>query len=393
MNKFNKELVSLYKKKQNNKIYEWSIELLYENDLFYSFVKHGVLNGKQIEHKKEVIPKAKRNVFQQYELESKRKISDKIEKEGYTLNLNSILINEENKNVGNTENILIRPMLAQTFDKSKYELNKKCKKITFPCYGQPKFDGIRCIMYNKNDKITMESRKGTQFYNFNNLKEEFKNTLLKEENVVFDGELYSFNIVFEKLNGLVRLKKPKEHQICEINSIEYYIYDIIDLTDLNATYEKRKQKIEKISKKYNFNLIKFCPTINIESYEDVDEYHNNFVNNGFEGLILRNKNGNYEINKRSYDLQKYKKFMDEEFTIVSYTQGSGDEKGLIIFICETKDKKKFNVRPRGTRDYRRQLYNNGNNLINKKLTVIFQEYSNDGIPRFPVGKGIRIDKN
>ena len=386
-----KGIITLYKKKQNNKIYQWSVELLYENELFYCLVKHGEINGKQVEHKKEIVPKANRDIFQQYELESKRKINDKTMKEGYTSDLNSIIDNQGKEE--KSSNVLIRPMLAQTFDKSKYELNKKCKKITFPCYVQPKIDGIRCIMYNKNNKIVMESRKGTEFYNFNRLKEEFQNTLFKEENIIFDGELYNFNIVFEKLNGLVRLKKPKEEQITQINSIEYYIYDIIDLNDLNATFDKRKQKLEKISKKYNFDLIKFCPTLNIEKYENVDECHNNYVKNGFEGLILRNKNGKYEINKRSYDLQKYKKFIDEEFTIVNYTQGSGDEKGLIIFICETKDKKKFNVRPRGTRDYRREMYKNGKNLIHKKLTVIFQEYSNDGIPRFPVGKGIRIDKN
>ena len=37
----------------------------------------------------------------------------------------------------------------------------------------------------------------------------------------------------------------------------------------------------------------------------------------------------------------------------------------------------------------RELYDNGNKYIGSLLTVIFQEYTNDGIPRFPVGKGIR----
>ena len=52
----------------------------------------------------------------------------------------------------------------------------------------------------------------------------------------------------------------------------------------------------------------------------------------------------------------------------------------------------FNVRPRGSHDYRRELFQNGDSLIGQKLTVIFQEYSADGIPRFPVGKAIRYDK-
>ena len=84
--------------------------------------------------------------------------------------------------------------------------------------------------------------------------------------------------------------------------------------------------------------------------------------------------------------------MDEEFTIIDFTEGEGDEKGLIIFICETPDKKEFSVRPRGTREEREKLFLEGDYLIGQKLTVIFQEYSSDNIPRFPVGKSIRHDK-
>ena len=110
---------------------------------------------------------------------------------------------------------------------------------------------------------------------------------------------------------------------------------------------------------------------------------------GFEGLILRNCNGIYEVNKRSYDLQKYKHFIDEEFDIIDFTEGTGDEKGLIIFICETKSGKTFSVRPKGNHEYRKELFDNGDYLIGKKLTVMFQEYSGEGVPRFPVGITIR----
>ena len=61
------------------------------------------------------------------------------------------------------------------------------------------------------------------------------------------------------------------------------------------------------------------------------------------------------------------------------------------FKCITKNNKEFNVRPKGTREYRRDLFLKGDELIGSKLTVIFQEYSSEGIPRFPVGKSIRVD--
>ncbi|MBI96602.1 hypothetical protein CL656_05600 [bacterium] len=378
---------TLYKLKENGKIYLWSIEFIEIDNKFYTSVKHGQKDGKMIEHIKEIIPKAKRTPEEQFDIIASRKWNDKVDKEGYSTNEDIDSDDDDNE-------IMIRPMLAQTFDKNKYEGNKKCKKITFPCWGQPKFDGIRCLMYEKNGNAIMESRKGTQFYNFDDLREEFLSTIANEKNCIFDGELYTNNMSFEKLNGLVRLKKPKENQIDNINQIEYYIYDIIIKDNLDASYDERKKVIDKIYKKYeeHFNLIKFCPSIILKNINGIDKLHEFFVNDGFEGLILRNKKGKYEINKRSYDLQKYKQFMDEEFLIIDYTEGKGDEKGLIIFTCMTEKQKEFNVRPAGTREYRRELFENGDDCIGRNLTVMFQEYSSDGVPRFPVGKDIRYDK-
>ena len=81
-------------------------------------------------------------------------------------------------------------------------------------------------------------------------------------------------------------------------------------------------------------------------------------------VLFYEKNGKYEINKRSYDLQKFKLFVDEEFTIIDYCEGTGDEKGLIIFKCITNNGKEFSVRP-GTREYRNELFAKGHTLIEK----------------------------
>jgi ATP-dependent DNA ligase len=356
-------------------------------DKYYLITSHGQLNGKQVIHKREVIAKSNRTIIQQCNLEASKKWNDKKLKEGYSENMNDYNSQNENQN----EHLLIRPMLAQPFDISKYNSNRKCKKIDFPCFGQPKYDGIRCLMYKKNNEMIMESRKGTPFLNFDVLRKEFNETLGSYENYVFDGELYSYDFPFEKINGLVRLKKPSEQQNNEINQLKYIIYDIIIKNDLNKTFEERNIILNTIKNNNHYINIEFCDSVQIESLEKIDIIHNNYVNDGFEGLILRNNNGVYEINKRSYDLQKYKKTMDDEFEIIDYFEGQGVEKGLILFTCITKEGNSFNVRPRGTHEYRHHLFLNGDSCIGKKLTVIFQEYSSDNIPRFPVGKSIRYD--
>ena len=73
----------------------------------------------------------------------------------------------------------------------------------------------------------------------------------------------------------------------------------------------------------------------------------------------------------------------------------GDSVHHINYVdCETlavftKEEKKFTVRPRGTMESRRKLFDNGNKYVGKMLTVIYQELTEEGKPRFPVGKDIR----
>ena len=61
----------------------------------------------------------------------------------------------------------------------------------------------------------------------------------------------------------------------------------------------------------------------------------------------------------------------------------------MIWIC--KKDKEFRVRPRGTIEQRKEWFKNGKKYIGKMLTVIYQELSEQNVPRFPVGKAIRED--
>ena len=88
-------------------------------------------------------------------------------------------------------------------------------------------------------------------------------------------------------------------------------------------------------------------------------------------------------------MQKYKEFHEEEYPIVGFDQGDGRDKGTVIWKCQTKEGRVFSVRPRGTHEYRNDLFKNGKLYVGKQLTVIFQELSELNVPRFPVGKAIR----
>ena len=378
----------LYIYNNNNKIYQWNIEIVPNEDYYTIVTSHGEKDGKMVVHKKDIKEgKVKRSVLEQTIQEAKKKWENKKEKELYIEKIPS--------QCAKSKSIIVRPMLANTFSFDLYKEGKsRAFKIEFPAYVQRKYDGIRCVSYMKNGEVVIESRKGIPFQNFLKLKAELEGLFSHmPPNFYFDGELYTDKLEFEVISGLIRLheNKIKPSDIELIDKIEYHIYDFYDANQSELPYHVRHDNLQSFLKanSKSISLCKEVDTILVNKLEDVKTYHDRFVQEGYEGIMVRDKNGTYETNKRSKYLQKFKEFMEDEFLIIGFHEGTGDEKGAIIWDCKTKDDKPFAVRPKGTFETRQKLFTEGNKYIGKNITVIFQEYSAEGIPRFPVGKGIR----
>jgi DNA ligase-1 len=202
--------------------------------------------------------------------------------------------------------------------------------------------------------------------------------------IVLDGELYSDTLTFQEIVGLVKretLKKGDEEKQLQI---KFHIYDIIN----GMTYEERYANLQMLFKRHKFKYLELVRTDQCESEEKMKEMHAQYVAEGYEGIMLRNKSGLYK-NARSADLQKYKEFFDDEYEVVGYKEGEGVEEGCVLWVCKTPEGKTFNCRPRGTREDRAEMYLNGDKYVGKKLTVRFQELTDDKVPRFPVGIAFR----
>ncbi len=287
----------------------------------------------------------------------------------------------ESKNNNNQQpkKISIRkyyPMLA-------YQYNLKKSEIKFPCYVQPKLDGVRCVVVGNK----LYSRNGNRFPELPHIEEELK--LKNLDNLILDGELYTDDINFEKIVGLVKKGKKSEEDI--INTLKIYlnIFDYIDKNNLQ--FEQRLKNLNNFfEKNKNMKYIKQVKTEECQQEKNIEEFLEKYTKEKYEGLIIRNKSGLYEENTRSIHLQKLKKFIDEEFEIIDYTTPNiGKEVGCVIWICKTKEGKKFNVRPSGNYKERKNLYRNAKKYIGKMLTVRYQELTNGKVPRFPVGVAIR----
>jgi DNA ligase-1 len=69
--------------------------------------------------------------------------------------------------------------------------------------------------------------------------------------------------------------------------------------------------------------------------------------------------------------------------------GKGD---IAVFECQAGDKT-FGVMMKATNEDKQEMLEHIQDYYGKWLTVKYQELSKDGIPRFPVGVGFRIELN
>jgi DNA ligase-1 len=243
----------------------------------------------------------------------------------------------------------ILPMLAHKWeDRQKY--------ITEPFYVQPKIDGVRLLVSNKG----CFSRTGKPVKGVEHLAEGLK------DGEYLDGECYTPNKSFEEITSMFKMN-PKE--------LEFHVFDYFDTNRPNLTFEERKERIT-------------VDTFHVKKTTDVQRYHDMFVSQGHEGIMIREASSIYEIGKRSSYLLKYKAFQTEEFPIVDVREGTGREKGTAIWVCRAGEHA-FSAKPEGTLEVRRRFLEEKEKYIGKQLTVRFQNLTTLGVPRFPVGVAIR----
>jgi DNA ligase-1 len=266
-------------------------------------------------------------------------------------------------------------MLAQDY-------NKRGKDIVFPCYAQRKLDGVRCVaiagkgLYSRNGK-PMSAHLTTIRAEVDSL----------PPGTILDGELYAdkTHLSFQEIVGLAKKATLKKGDIEKLPHLYLCVYDVV----MDGSNKDRKKWLDALFASRTFSYIKQLPTAVCNSADDAKYLHSVYVGEGYEGLILRNVKGLYKVGHRSKDLQKYKEFLDEEFPIVGFKEGDGLEKGCVIWTCRTADGAEFDCRPRGTREERCVLFRSGASYIGKPLSVRFQEWTDDKVPRFPVGIAIR----
>lgn len=282
-------------------------------------------------------------------------------------------------------------MLAKQADKVATSVFDKIKYW----WGSRKLDGVRCSFYYKDGVVRTASR-GGEHYDYstsfmrNNPKliEFFEN----HPDIVLDGELYKHGKSLQQISGAARLEKTAEG----MDWLEYYIYDVMDST---KTFEERLEIIHdiEIELSLGFNPEKswekgelpfqIVPQEKVSGWTNIQKLHDKYVNEGFEGVVIRDPSKVYNFGGRTNAMIKVKMYKDSEFKIVGFSEGLRPED--MVFVCETELGIKFEAKPMGPRELKYEYLNRMDEIIGKMATVKYFYLSDEGVPLQPVLKCIR----
>lgn len=299
----------------------------------------------------------------------------------------------------------VLPMLAKVL-----EDNKPFEKYGM-FIGQYKINGLRCIigaksnpmdMFN-NISLTYHSRTGEDWTSkmswmdeiiIQRLDKDLIDAMI-EEGVCLDGELYLPGYSVNDINSFVKNTNLKQHYL-----LQYWCYDLC-YENMTATHRMQfkskwcskaywiniKTKEEHLNNKNPFVLLS---NYFISNYDEAITARNNYIDLGFEGLIIRNPNSEYQFGKRNQAMFKFKKIDDGKFVIVDI-KSEHKRKDLPLFVLRNDiNEELFECSINKPQDVQREILINKEKYVGKYMFVEYRERS--GVAQVPFhARGINIE--
>ena len=216
----------------------------------------------------------------------------------------------------------IRPMLADRVQSEKDVIKKMPEQFV----AEYKLDGERVQIHMQSDKIVLFSRRLeniTQYYP--DIVERIGKTLNVNEGV-FEAEIVPINentgefLPFQEL-----MHRRRKHKLDEavlqypitVNFFDVLYYDKKDC--LNLEYAERRKILEQIVHEDNFS--KLVPMLFVKNENEIEDFLENSINAGCEGLMLKAPSAPYRAGMRGSNWLKLKR---------EYRNELGDSLDLIV---------------------------------------------------------------
>ena len=259
-------------------------------------------------------------------------------------------------------------------------------KIRYPCAVQPKLDGLRLGAVVENDVCTLWSRTKKPITGIPHIARAIEALAAQPgffSHCKLDGEAFvKDKATFEKITSFVRQQVPAEgHEI-----VQFHCYDLADPND----FSERSAQLAEWFKRSNSPALVLVETQIANNEAELMEWFYHYLSLGYEGAMARNLKGGYE-GKRSYNLQKIKEFLDDDFKIIGVNEGRGRLIGHVgSFRCVDAKGVEFDAKMEGKTEYLEELFEHPELWRGKLATVRYQNLTGAaGVPRFPIVSSIR----
>jgi DNA ligase-1 len=261
-----------------------------------------------------------------------------------------------------------KPMLA-------YPVSDKPIDYTRDIFMQPKLDGVRCVIQYENNQVKAYSRTGKEWKNIDHILFNLKSWFALNPDIILDGELYNHDYKdnFEQIISMVRKTKPTDEARLEsCKNVQFHCYDIIDET---MTFAMRNEFIRQVVPRNH--CIKHVPTILIHTEAQAKDCHQDNLNEGYEGSILRT-NDVYKCG-RSWNLRKFKDFYDDEALLLDWVEGKGKRIGTIgKFMAQDSEGNVFGMPVMDNFKYLQDNFEEMKTWVGQLATFTYFERTNAG---------------
>jgi len=208
-------------------------------------------------------------------------------------------------------------------------------KVAFPCFLEPKYDGVRLAIIKRGDDILIRTRNGKQAH---------------LPSVVKELQQYDFNGVIEcevtletgkmedrpKVSGMIN-SSLHNNPINE-SALRFYCFDYLTLAEWGAKlcdtpYTARRDLLARIGlgKATQFKL-SFASLVRTK--EEAQAMYEVLIDSGHEGAMLKHASSKYEF-KRSSAWVKMKETKSADLTCISWLKGTGKYENMVgSLVCE-----------------------------------------------------------
>jgi hypothetical protein len=217
---------------------------------------------------------------------------------------------------------------------------------------------------------------------------------------MLDGEAYHHGYTLQQLNSYARSVKTAK----DMDVLQFYWYDIVDqsrsfinrlgIMDLFASKLKEAgaPTVWEPDKTFESGELRIqrVPQVHVSGWDNMMKLHNQYVEEGWEGLVIRDPDKPYKPNGRTNDMIKIKVYKDDCFKVIGKEAGLRGSEDM-VFIMQMEDGRTFKAKPFGDRAQKEEYWNNFDQYEGKIGECKFFYYSEDGIPLQPAFKAFRDD--